>query len=66
VPWKKPPSGQRFVERLQVSGWSRSKELLDRAAAKIVGEPLGDWRVHDLRRSVATGLQRLGVAAGSY
>ncbi len=38
-----------------VSGWSRAKQQLDR----LVGiEP---WRIHDLRRSVATGLQRLGV-----
>lgn len=45
-----------------VSGWSRSKELLDRAAAEIAGgEPLPDWRLHDLRRTVATGLQRLGI-----
>jgi hypothetical protein len=39
-------------------GW-RTKERLDRAADEIMGEPLGDWRVHDIRRSVATGLQRL-------
>ena len=44
-----------------VSGWSRFKELLDRTAAEIAGEPLPDWRLHDVRRTVATGLQRLGV-----
>ena len=38
-----------------VSGWSDAKEKLD-ALVKI--EP---WRVHDLRRTVATGLQKLGV-----
>ena len=41
-------------------GW-RAKERLDRAADEIMGEPLPDWRVHDIRRSVATGLQRLGT-----
>jgi integrase len=44
-----------------VSGWSRSKELLDRAAAEIAGQPLPEWRLHDIRRTVATGLQRLGM-----
>jgi integrase len=41
--------------RTPVSGWSRAKDRLDRIA-KI--EP---WRIHDLRRTVATGLQKLGV-----
>lgn len=35
--------------------WSKSKTALD-AAAGVTG-----WRVHDLCRTVATGLQRLGV-----
>jgi len=38
-----------------VSGWSRTKERLD----KLVG--IEAWRIHDLRRTVATGLQRLGI-----
>jgi integrase len=38
-----------------VSGWSRAKTKLD-GIAKVK-----DWRIHDLRRTVATGLQRLGV-----
>jgi integrase len=38
-----------------VSGFSNAKEKLD---AKLDAP---DWRLHDLRRSVATGLQRLGV-----
>jgi integrase len=38
-----------------VSTWSNAKERID-ALVKI--EP---WRLHDFRRSVATGLQRLGV-----
>jgi integrase len=53
------------------AGWSKSKAALDKAimdaraeAATVTGEasaPLEPWNVHDIRRSVATGLQRLGV-----
>jgi integrase len=39
-----------------VSGWSKAKVTLDAAS----GVP--DWRLHDLRRTVATGLAGLGVA----
>jgi integrase len=38
-----------------ISGWSLGKAGID-ARAKIA-----PWRVHDLRRTVATGLQRLGI-----
>lgn len=37
------------------NGWSKSKARLD-AASGVTG-----WTLHDLRRSLATGLQRLGV-----
>lgn len=37
------------------SGWSQAKAALDKAAG------VSDWRIHDLRRTVATGLQRLGT-----
>ena len=37
------------------AGWSKAKNALDTASG-VMG-----WRLHDLRRSVATGLQRLGV-----
>jgi len=53
------------------AGWSKAKRALDRAivdarakAAAATGTspaPLIPWSVHDLRRTVATGLQRLGV-----
>jgi integrase len=43
------------------SGWSRCKERLDERVAKENGKPLPGWRVHDLRRSVATGMADLGV-----
>jgi integrase len=38
-----------------ISGWSRVKAKIDTAA------PLPAWTIHDLRRTVATGLQKLGV-----
>jgi integrase len=52
------------------AGWSKAKAALDTAIAqarvkaapagtKLV--PLVSWSLHDLRRTVATGLQRLGV-----
>jgi integrase len=52
------------------SGWSKAKAALDkaildaRAKAAPKGakpKPLVPWSLHDLRRTVATGLQRLGV-----
>ncbi len=36
-------------------GWSKAKLDLDKAAG------VSDWRLHDLRRTMATGLQRMGV-----
>jgi integrase len=55
----------------EFSGWSKSKTALDKvimearekAAAKAgtTAAPLVPWTVHDLRRTLATGLQRLGV-----
>jgi integrase len=38
-----------------ISGWSRRKAELD-AASGVTG-----WRIHDLRRTAATGMQRLGI-----
>jgi integrase len=53
------------------AGWSKAKQALDTAiidarakaagAAGTIPSPLIPWNVHDLRRTVATGLQRLGV-----
>jgi integrase len=37
------------------SGWSRCKERLDAAVG------MTDWTLHDIRRSVATGMADLGV-----
>jgi integrase len=43
-----------------ISGFSKAKKALDTRIAGG-GEQVADWRVHDLRRTLATGLQRLGV-----
>jgi integrase len=37
------------------NGFSKAKEALDKASG------VNNWRLHDLRRSLATGLQKLGV-----
>ncbi len=45
-----------------VSGFSRAKRRLDTVITKLnKKEELEPWRNHDLRRTLATGLQRLGV-----
>ena len=42
------------------SGWSKAKSRLnDRIIQR--GEPI-EWRLHDLRRTMATGMQRLGCS----
>ena len=38
-----------------VSGWSRNKRNLDAACG------VQDWVLHDIRRTVATGMQKLGI-----
>jgi hypothetical protein len=53
------------------AGWSKAKAALDKAAVDARAKAgahagtssalLVPWSVHDLRRTVATGLQRLGV-----
>jgi integrase len=57
-------------EKGAYAGWSKAKRALDKAIgdarAKAAGKsgraaPIEPWSIHDLRRTVATGLQRLGV-----
>jgi integrase len=43
------------IKRKPITGFSRMKERLDEASG------VSDWTIHDLRRTVASGLQRLGV-----
>jgi integrase len=61
-PW--PCQGLVFstTGRTSISGFSKIKRRLDDLIEeKLQGEELTPWRSHDLRRTVATGLQRLGV-----
>jgi integrase len=44
------------------SGFSNSKEHLDRVLLTLDPQPLDPWTIHDLRRSVASGMARIGVA----
>ena len=44
-----------------VSGWSKTKRRLDAKMAELAGEAVPPWTIHDLRRTCAAGLQRLGV-----
>ena len=47
------------------SRWAHSKKLLDRElrdrADRALGEVVAPWRLHDLRRTAATGMGELGV-----
>lgn len=60
--WPKSSYVLTTTGRTAISGFSKAKRALDDAiAASRDGEPITAWRVHDIRRTVATGLQRLGV-----
>jgi len=65
---KWPRKGLVFTTtgKTPVSGFSRAKRQIDREVVSILQEREDDravppWRYHDLRRTLATGLQRLGV-----
>lgn len=64
-PARWPKSGPVITLRgdVSLSCFSQAKRELDAAVGKVRKDdtPLAAWRVHDLRRTVATGLQRLGV-----
>lgn len=44
-----------------ISGFSKAKKRLDEKLSDALGDRFTSWRAHDIRRTVATGLQRLGV-----
>lgn len=46
--------------RSPISGWGKAKEKLSEYMAMELGEPVADWRLHDLRRTLASGLAMLG------
>ena len=71
-----PPSALQIIEsvprvndefvfstgKTAVSGFSKAKKALDTAMSEVAGKPLQDFRLHDLRRTFASGLAALGVA----
>jgi integrase len=58
-----PQSGYIFstTGRTPVSGFSKAKRRLDESMAAELGDRFVAWRSHDIRRTLATNLQRLGV-----
>ncbi|WP_287091778.1 site-specific integrase [Mesorhizobium sp.] len=45
-----------------ISGFSRMKQRIDKLMAEYAGETkIPDWTLHDIRRTVAAGMQRIGV-----
>ena len=48
--------------RAPISGYSKTKIALDAAIAELNGGvPIPAWRIHDLRRALASGMARIGV-----
>lgn len=44
-----------------ISGYSKMKVKLDGYVKEVLGDAFQDWRVHDLRRTMASGLAEMGV-----
>jgi len=60
--WPKQGYVLTTTSRSAVSGISKAKAALDVAITDLnEGAAIAQWRLHDIRRTVATGLQRLGV-----
>jgi integrase len=47
--------------RTSPSGFSKAKRTLDAHMKEILGPKFKEWRVHDLRRTCATGMENLGI-----
>ncbi len=60
---KWPRQGRVFATSTgaRYTGYGKGKKKIDRLIAQDGGEAVPEWRLHDLRRTVATGFQRLGV-----
>ena len=60
---KWPANGLVFstTGKTTVSGFSKVKRQLDEQMQADLADAFKPWRLHDLRRTAATGLQRLGV-----
>ncbi len=48
--------------RRPISGYSKMKARFDRAVAKLAGGPIEHFTLHDLRRTVRTGLAQAAVS----
>ena len=61
--WPKIGPVMTFTGGVSLSCFSQAKRLLDAEVLKVRKDagPMDHWRVHDLRRTMATGFQRLGV-----
>ncbi len=61
--WPKSGPVMSIKGTVALSCFSQAKNALDAEIAKVCTDAgaMAPWRVHDLRRTVATGLQRLGV-----
>ena len=47
--------------RTPVSGFSKARQAIDAAVARSAGATVPRWTLHDLRRTAATNLQKLGT-----
>ena len=60
--WPKAGFVLTTTGRTPISGITKAKRALDEAIVKARGgEALAGWSIHDLRRTLATGFQRLGI-----
>lgn len=61
--WPRKGLALSTTGKTPISGFSKAKVRLDAAMLSLSGggEEIAPWRIHDLRRTLATGLQRLGV-----
>lgn len=67
--WPKAGFVLTTTGKTPISGITKAKTALDTIIAKsrhddereVAKEPMSAWRLHDLRRTLATGLQRLGI-----
>ena len=62
--WPKAGLVLTTTGRTPISGITKAKAALDEAITKAradQGGALSAWRIHDIRRTMATGFQRLGI-----
>jgi integrase len=60
--WPKAGFVLTTTGRTPISGITKAKNALDTATTRANdNEALPGWRIHDLRRTLATGFQRLGI-----